>query len=200
MTTKRNIILTLILVLGTTSALYAGRGHRPGKHNNNPRGKSRPALKSVPQHNPRPASRMIVKTKPLNKRPAVRHTKPRKQVKVVYVQKPRPVVKKVVKVVRVIERVQPYCEYNDKEVFYITILNRTHRKIDLELDGSHEGDDDIGKLYPGEGMEYPMVVKSKKLPETFELEAGPHELEFTLTHHSPRNLVLVVTPHGIYAD
>jgi len=123
---------------------------------------------------------------------------PRKDIRIVHVQRPQP--REVVKVVNVYQNVTPYCEYNDRQVFYVTILNRTGRTLDLELDGSHEGDDDIGKLYPGEGMEYPLVVKSNKLPETFELEAGPFDMEFTLDHYSPRDITLVVTPGGIYAE
>lgn len=86
---------------------------------------------------------------------------------------------------------------NDKESFHVTVVNRTRRTLDLELEGKHEGDDDIGKVLPGGTLDYRLVVKSKKLPETFELEAGRHEAEFTLTQYSPRHILLVVTPRGI---
>ncbi|MBN1942377.1 MAG: hypothetical protein JW849_03690 [Phycisphaerae bacterium] len=108
---------------------------------------------------------------------------------------------KIVEVVHVYNTPTTRYYYDDdREVFYITIVNRTGRTIELELDGDHEGDDDIGKLYPGEAMEYPLVVKYEDLPETFELEAGPHEADFRLTYDSPREFVLVVTSEGIYAE
>lgn len=203
MTTQRNLILALLFVLGITSVLYADRPHHRGRRNNHPRGKNNPSLHykagRTPHRGRRPNRKVIVRPRPLRRHAVARRVRPRERVRVVVVRRPRPL-RKLVRVVRVVPNAQPYREYNDRQVFSITILNRTGRKIDLELDGSHEGDDDIGKLYPGESMEYPMVVKSKELPETFELEAGPHEREFTLTHYSPRDLVFVVTRSGIYRE
>lgn len=214
MTTKRNILLALMIVLGFASLLYAGKPDRQRDRGPAPRGKGKPAMKNNHRRQPpaarpknfspdqrrgkRPNNKGFNKQQPGKKRPPAKPQPPRKQAKVVRVVRPQP--REIVKVVHVYHDVLPYCEPNDRDVFNLTILNRTGRTLELELDGSHEGDDDIGKLHPGEGMDYPLVVKSKKLPETFELEAGPFELEFTLSHYSPRDLVLIVTPVGIYAE
>ncbi|MBN1553131.1 MAG: hypothetical protein JXA11_00175 [Phycisphaerae bacterium] len=225
MTRTRNILLALIIVMAAASTLYAGK---KDKHDRNdaprpknakvqkaPAGKPAPrAMKETPRREAREAPRAArahksiarrpeknrhVEKRVIVKQPAAKRPPRQTKVKVVHVKQPQPQPRKVVKVVHVYPD-DFCCNPTDREVFYITILNRTNRTLELELDGSHEGDDDIGKLYPGEGMEYPMVVKTKKLPETFELEAGPYEVEFTLTHRSPRELVLVITPGGIYAE
>jgi hypothetical protein len=259
MFTKRNIILALIVVIGTTTALYADRGNRRDHRSADPRSKAKPALqdKRAPQPQakpartndrsigrrpaapaarpvaqpksatrpqlatrPKPAARPQLATRPQLKsshdRVDIRRLPVRKDLKVVNVSHPKPP-RRNVKIVKVVAprlrpivnvvhvheapyEVAPCYSYNEKEVFYVTIVNETSRSLDLELDGSHEGDDDIGKLYPGEEMRYPLVVKSKKLPETFELEAGPFETEFTLTPYSPRDITLFITPDGIFAE
>jgi hypothetical protein len=151
---------------------------------------------------PRPDAKAapVAKRQPPPQRVEVSHMNkphpPQRNVKMIHIAKPPPT-RKVVEVVHAYH-VMPYYQVVDREVFYATIVNQTGRTIELELEGSHEGDDDLGKLRPGEAMEYQLVVKTNRLPETFELEAGPYEAEFTLTCDSPHYFVLYVTPDGIY--
>lgn len=132
-------------------------------------------------------------------RPVRPHRELRRDVKVIRVVRPA-VPRKIVEVVHVYRPTVAWYLPADRETFYVTFVNRTNRTLDLELEGPHEGEEDLGTLRPGEAMRYPLVVRIGRLPETFELEAGPYEVNFTLDPDSPRDFALILTPEGAYAE
>jgi len=70
----------------------------------------------------------------------------------------------------------------------MTFVNHTDEAVELELDGPIRGDDDIGAVAPGGSFAYDLHVPKDELPATLELEAGRHEVKFTVNEHTPRRL------------
>ena len=79
----------------------------------------------------------------------------------------------------------------------LTFRNLTHRHVEVELDGPHRGDDDIGSIPAGGVFRYKMKVPNDELPATFDIEAGDHDTEFTVNEHTPGRMWVDITPRGI---
>ena len=80
----------------------------------------------------------------------------------------------------------------------LTITNHTEKAVKVEIDGPHEGDEDIGVVAPGGGrLRYDLKIPEGKLPATFEFDAGKHETKFTVNRETPDKLWVDITPEGI---
>jgi hypothetical protein len=79
----------------------------------------------------------------------------------------------------------------------LTFRNLTRRHVEVELNGPHRGDDDIGTIPAGGLLRYKMKIPKDELPATFEIEADPHETEFTVNEHTPDRMWVDITPSGI---
>ncbi len=79
----------------------------------------------------------------------------------------------------------------------LTFINHTDRSAELELEGPHTGEEDIGYVAAGGRFDYTMVIEEKDLPADFELEAGKHETDFTVNKHTPGRMYVQITPRGI---
>lgn len=84
----------------------------------------------------------------------------------------------------------------DKSVS-LMFRNLTHEHVELELNGPHRGDDEIGIVPAGGGFRYEMKIPKDELPADFEIEAGSHDTEFTVNEHTPGKLWVDITPRGI---
>ena len=83
------------------------------------------------------------------------------------------------------------------KIVYLVITNHAHKHVEVEIEGPHEGEEDIGHVPAGGTLRYDLKVPNKKLPADFELEAGRHETEFTVNSRTPSKLWVDITPDGI---